>query len=108
VRFFAAFTVSTCHGERSPNAPAKRASEGKSNHPENASFAKPRQGVLPGILPVGEPWVGLKGEQSAVEPERSRRRGTGIFVRAPLLFVPTSQNRTCWEQLRASLRRKEG
>jgi hypothetical protein len=29
-------------------------------------------------------------------------------VRAPLLCVPASQNRACWEQLRASLRRKEG
>ena len=46
----------------------------------------------------------------------------GIFLRAPLRFRPASQNwaytpsvekrdcrgPTCWEQLRASLRRKEG
>jgi hypothetical protein len=33
----------------------------------------------------------------------------GIFLRAPLHCVPASQNQTpaCWEQLRASLRRKE-
>jgi hypothetical protein len=30
-----------------------------------------------------------------------------FFLRAPLLFVPASQTRTCREQLRASLRRKE-
>jgi hypothetical protein len=29
-------------------------------------------------------------------------------ARAPLLFVPASQNRAYWEQLRAGLRRKEG
>jgi hypothetical protein len=28
-------------------------------------------------------------------------------MRAPLLFVPASQNRTYWEQLRAGLRRKD-
>ena len=29
-------------------------------------------------------------------------------MRAPLHCVPASQNRACWEQLRAGLRRKEG
>jgi hypothetical protein len=79
----------------SPNDPAKRARKGKSNHPENASFAKPRQGVLPRILRVGKPWVGVKGELSAAEPALSAVEGpgTGIFARAPLPFVPQSQNR---------------
>jgi hypothetical protein len=36
------------------------------------------------------------------------QKGDGrFFVRAPLRCVPASQNRACWEQLRASLRRKE-
>jgi len=33
--------------------------------------------------------------------------GTDFFVRAPLHCVPARQNRACWEQLRASLRRSE-
>ena len=37
-----------CHGERSPNDPAKR-SEGESNHPENFSLTMVRQGVLPRV-----------------------------------------------------------
>ncbi len=46
--------------------------------------------------------------------ERYRKRTSAVgaaqdfFARAPLLFVPASRNRACWEQLCASLRRKEG
>ena len=65
------------------------------------------------IVPGHEPWTDAQGEMDqrgsagkGVEEDERRRRGTGIFLRAPLLFVPASQNRACWEQLRASLRRK--